>query len=132
MKYLPCEIGKLRNLVEFQVERNKLTSLPPDIGFLKSLKIFGISGNALQKIPPQIGFLPSLKSLYIQNNGIIDPPPEFINETKKLRPLIQYLQDSVTGTKDYNVAKINIISQTLYKKDIIKVSIDKHKNKNLR
>ncbi|CAN6309386.1 unnamed protein product [Urochloa humidicola] len=70
IRYLPPEIGNLRNLQELDLSFNKLKNLPNCIIELSALKFLKVTNNKLVDIPPGISSLRCLESLDLSNNRL--------------------------------------------------------------
>ena len=66
---LPSDIQRLRNLVELDLDNNKISTVSGDIQSLKtSLRTLGLAGNLLETEPPAIKSLISLTVLRMTGN----------------------------------------------------------------
>lgn len=84
---LPPEIGKLKNLEEFNLELQDLKGLPSEFSQLSNLKILDISYNDFVSFPTEIFSCENLDSLNLKLSQITDVPNE-ISRLKKLKKLI--------------------------------------------
>ena len=76
---LPKSIGNLRNLLSLDAGHNKLNSLPESIGNLKNLKLLDLDDTQLTALPESIGGLTKLVSLDLANTKITSLPESFGN-----------------------------------------------------
>jgi hypothetical protein len=83
---LPREIGKLKNLEEFNLELQDLKSLPSEFSQLSNLKILDISYNDFVSFPTEIFSCENLDSLNLKLSQITEVP-DGINRLKKLKKL---------------------------------------------
>lgn len=70
---VPAGIGKLGNLLNLALHRNKIESIPDDVTELNKLKFMDISFNQLTSLP-QSFTLPSLHTLNLSNNRLESLP----------------------------------------------------------
>ena len=54
LKFLPPEIGKLKNLTKLYLSNNQLTTLPPEIGNLKNLNYLDLESNPIENLPSEV------------------------------------------------------------------------------
>jgi len=80
---IPTEIGRLSNLIEFDIDTNQITgTLPLHIGDMASLRAFyaGAQQSLGGTIPTEIGELTSLTDLYLYNNELFGTiPAQIVN-----------------------------------------------------
>lgn len=69
-RYLPSEIGCLKNLEYLDLSFNKMKSLPNEISNLSVLISLKVSNNKLVELPPSLSSLLRLKSLDLSNNRL--------------------------------------------------------------
>lgn len=61
---------KLKNLRNFDLSHNQLTSVPIQLGLLKTLKQLNLSNNQLASVPEQLGLMKELSKLDLSNNQL--------------------------------------------------------------
>jgi len=83
---LPTEIGKLKNLEEFNLELQDLTSLPSEFSQLSNLKILDISYNDFLSFQTEIFSCENLDSLNLKLSQITEIP-DGISRLRKLKNL---------------------------------------------
>jgi hypothetical protein len=83
---LPQEIGKLKNLEEFNLELQDLKSLPYEFTQLSNLKILDISYNDFESFPTEIFSCEKLDSLNLKLSQIAEVP-DGISRLKNLKKL---------------------------------------------
>ncbi len=83
---MPESIGRLSQLEDLNLSRNKLTALPESIGRLTRLRYLRAFGNELAALPESIGGLSRLENLAIAMNGLI-VLPDSIGEASQVRNL---------------------------------------------
>jgi Leucine-rich repeat (LRR) protein len=83
---LPQEIGKLKNLEEFNLELQDLKSLPSEFTQLTNLKILDISYNDFESFPTEIFSCEKLDSLNLKLSQITEVP-DGISRLKNLKKL---------------------------------------------
>lgn len=83
---LPREIGIFDNLVELNLEGNRLISLPASIGKLKRLKKLQLQNNRLNSLPIELSSLRNLRELLLEGNSLAEIPPE-IGHLRQLQHL---------------------------------------------
>lgn len=88
LKFLPTDIGKLKNLEWISVGHLKLQEIPESIGDLKYLKALNASTNNIPNIPASIGKLSHLTLLDVGRNKITHFPTTMVNLSNSLRELI--------------------------------------------
>lgn len=69
-RYLPSEIGCLKNLEYLDLSFNKMKSLPAEISNLSVLISFKVSNNKLVELPPALSSLQRLENLDVSNNRL--------------------------------------------------------------
>ena len=79
VKSLPGTIGKLQNLEELDLGRNRLKSIPSQIASLQKLKRLALDFNEIHELPPFVGNLKNLKELSVCGNGGIKLPKSLSN-----------------------------------------------------
>ncbi|MCK4934874.1 MAG: leucine-rich repeat domain-containing protein [Simkaniaceae bacterium] len=79
LRYLPSEIGQLRNLQSLMASENQLSSLPVEIGHLGDLWRLDLNRNQLTYLPPEIGQLRKLQNLFLSRNRLTSLPETFAN-----------------------------------------------------
>lgn len=76
MTELPPEIKRLSNLVELDLQGNRLESLPIEITELPHLRILGLIDNNLKSVPKEVLLLENLEELRLQHNLLTSIPAE--------------------------------------------------------
>jgi len=79
IKYIPNEIGTLKNLTMLNISNNNIRELPDIIGELDSLISLYASSNAIKKIGERIASLRHLKEIDLENNLISNVPEALLN-----------------------------------------------------
>jgi Leucine-rich repeat (LRR) protein len=79
VKSLPATIGKLQNLEELDLGRNRLKSIPPQIASLQNLRRLALDYNDIHELPPFVGNLKDLQELSVAGNGGIKLPKSLAN-----------------------------------------------------
>lgn len=69
-RYLPPEIGCLKNLEHLDLSFNKMKYLPIEIGYLKALISLKVANNKLVELPPGLSSLQRLENLDLSNNRL--------------------------------------------------------------
>jgi Leucine-rich repeat (LRR) protein len=69
-RWVPAEIGSLKNLEELDLSFNKLRALPKEIVGLKALKTLKVASNKLVELPPQLSTLPNLSEIDVSHNRL--------------------------------------------------------------
>jgi Leucine-rich repeat (LRR) protein len=69
-RYLPPEIGCLKNLEYLDLSFNKMKTLPPEICSLEVLISLKVANNKLVELPPAMTSLSRLESLDLSNNRL--------------------------------------------------------------
>ncbi|WP_426478965.1 leucine-rich repeat domain-containing protein [Chryseobacterium sp. CBSDS_008] len=83
---IPESIGKLSNLVQFDIPNNQVSILPNSIYNLKNLNYFNLSGNPIISIADKINNLNKLEYLYLDNT-LIKSLPETICKLQKIKDI---------------------------------------------
>ena len=86
---IPYQFGKLQELFEMYLERNRLSgSIPTQLGDLRKLYFLNLTDNELSGgIPSSLGNLQELSDLHLSANALSGPIPEEIGDLRKLRRL---------------------------------------------
>src|SRR5881227_1231199 len=79
IKSLPGTIGKLQNLEELDLGRNRIKSIPSQIASLQKLKRLALDHNDIHELPPFVGNLKNLQELSVSGNGGIKLPMSLSN-----------------------------------------------------
>jgi leucine-rich repeat protein SHOC2 len=79
VKSLPGTIGKLQNLEELDLGRNRIKSIPSQIASLQKLKRLALDHNDIQELPAFVGNLKNLQELSVCDNGGIKLPTSLSN-----------------------------------------------------
>jgi Leucine-rich repeat (LRR) protein len=79
VKSLPGTIGKLQNLEELDLGRNRIKSIPSQIGSLQNLKRLALDHNDIDELPAFVGNLKNLQELSVCDNGGIKLPTSLSN-----------------------------------------------------
>ena len=69
-RYLPSEIGCLKNLEYLDLSFNKMKSLPNEISNLSILISLNVANNKLVELPPSLSSLQRLENLDLSNNRL--------------------------------------------------------------
>lgn len=69
-RWVPAEIGSLKNLEELDLSFNKLRALPKEIVGLKALKILKVASNKLVELPTQLSTLLNLSEIDVSHNRL--------------------------------------------------------------
>ena len=69
-RYLPPEIGCLKNLEYLDLSFNKIKSLPIEISYLNDLISLKVSNNKLVELPSGLSSLQRLENLDLSNNRL--------------------------------------------------------------
>ncbi|RDX60474.1 Mitogen-activated protein kinase kinase kinase 1 [Mucuna pruriens] len=70
IRYLPPEIGCLKNLEYLDLSFNKMKTLPVEISYLESLRLMKVANNKLVELPSAMSSLSRLESLDLSNNRL--------------------------------------------------------------
>jgi internalin A len=89
LKFLPPNIGKLKNLIDLNLSDNKLSKLPSEIGQLKNLVSLYLIENELSTLPSEIRQLTQLTVLCLIRNRFFTLPSE-IGDLSNLKELDLY------------------------------------------
>lgn len=73
IRFLPPEIGDLKNLRQLYLDNNQLKTLPEEIKFLSSLQTLSLNNNQLINLPDRIQ-LPELESFELRHNHLEQVP----------------------------------------------------------
>src|SRR5207248_3717178 len=76
---LPGTIGKLQNLEELDLGRNRIKSIPSQIASLQKLKRLALDHNDIHELPAFVGYLKNLQELSVCDNGGIKLPTSLSN-----------------------------------------------------
>jgi len=79
VKSLPGTIGKLQNLEELDLGRNRIKSIPSQIASLQKLKRLALDHNDIDELPAFVGNLKNLQELSVCDNGGIKLPTSLSN-----------------------------------------------------
>ena len=79
VKSLPGTIGKLQNLEELDLGRNRIKSIPSQIASLQKLKRLALDHNDIDELPAFVGNLKNLQELSVCSNGGIKLPKSLAN-----------------------------------------------------
>src|SRR6266513_5621362 len=79
VKSLPGTIGKLQNLEELDLGRNRIKSIPSQIASLQNLKRLALDHNDIDELPAFVGNLKNLQELSVCDNGGIKLPTSLSN-----------------------------------------------------
>lgn len=79
VKYLPEEIGVLKELSFLSLSGNQIKTIPKEIGNLRKLKFLSLYGNELSDLPKEIGDLQNLETFYCSYNKLGKLPKEIGN-----------------------------------------------------
>lgn len=79
VKSLPGTIGKLQNLEELDVGRNRMKTIPSQIASLQKLKRLALDFNEIHELPPFVGNFRNLQELSVCGNGGIKLPKSLSN-----------------------------------------------------
>lgn len=82
IKKIPSSIGKLSNLLEFNIRKNEVNSIPETFYNLQKLKNVRFENNNIETISSNISKLENLRSLKISNNPLKFLPSEICNLNK--------------------------------------------------
>jgi len=74
LKFLPKQIGYLRNLKTLNLYSNNLTELPKEIWNLNNLKYLYLNSNNLTSLPETIGKLHNLVEINLTDNNLVSLP----------------------------------------------------------
>ena len=69
-RYLPPEVGCLKNIEYLDISFNKLKTLPPEISCLKGLISLKVANNKLVELPSAMTSLSRLENLDLSNNRL--------------------------------------------------------------
>ena len=69
-RFLPPEIGHLKNLEELDISFNKLKTLPSEISSLVALRHLRAENNKLAELPSGLACLPNLNSIDVAHNKL--------------------------------------------------------------
>ncbi|CAH1249875.1 ERBIN [Branchiostoma lanceolatum] len=114
---VPEDIGRLKNLVELDLESNDLESLPDGLGELSNIRKLDLSNNRISRLPLTLSRLAGLKEMDVSENPLTYPPPDVCEkgtaaimdflrremkekEEKELRKLFFLFSRSVTDTAE--------------------------------
>ena len=115
---IPPELGKLANLEQLHLNRNDLKGeIPPELGKLASLEVLYLNDNDLTgEIPPELGKLANLGSLYLNRNDLTgEIPPELGNLTNLVR--LSLSDNSLTGEIPPELGRLENLRE-LYLEDL--------------
>jgi Leucine-rich repeat (LRR) protein len=87
IKKIPSSIGKLSNLLEFNIQNNDVDLIPETFYNLKKIKNIELENNKIETISPLIGKLENLQSFDIGDNPLKSLPNELCN-SKQLKFLV--------------------------------------------
>ena len=76
---MPGSIGKLQNLEELDLGRNRMKSIPSQIASLQNLKKLALDFNDIHELPAFVGNLKNLQELSVCGNGGIKLPKSLSN-----------------------------------------------------
>ncbi|GAA0145363.1 scaffold/adaptor protein [Lithospermum erythrorhizon] len=79
VEWIPVSIGKLSNIVELNLSRNRIMALPLTIGSLKSLKKLDVHSNQLINLPDCFTELINLTDVDLHANNLKSLPASFGN-----------------------------------------------------
>ena len=96
VKRLPGTIGKLQNLEELDLGRNRMKSIPSQIASLQNLKRLALDYNDIHELPAFVGNLKNLQELSVCANGGIKLPKSLSN----LNGLKIFMGDNNVKIKD--------------------------------
>lgn len=83
LKYLPKEIGNMKNLESLSITNHNFETLPKEIGELNNLKYLWLHTGKLRELPREIGNLTNLQNLTLDTNQLTTLPEE-IGKLKNL------------------------------------------------
>ena len=86
IKKIPSNVGKLSNIVQFDIPNNEITSLPESFYNLKKIKNIELKNNKIDSVSSKIGQLVNVQSLGITDNPSRHIPSEICN-LKKMKYL---------------------------------------------
>lgn len=87
IKKIPSTVGKLSNLVQFDIQNNDIKLIPESFYKLQKIKNVELENNKIETISPSIGKLENLESFDIGDNPLKSLPDELCN-SKELKFLI--------------------------------------------
>jgi Leucine-rich repeat (LRR) protein len=87
LKFLPNEIGNLKNLEMLQLKYNWLDSLPDSLGNCVQLKFLYLNRNNLSELPESLGNIAGLKEVYVAGAGQVVLIPESFCDLRLLEVL---------------------------------------------
>jgi len=79
VKSLPGTIGKLQNLEELDLGRNRIKGIPSQIASLQKLKRLALDHNDIHELPAFVGNFKNLQELSVCDNGGIKLPTSLSN-----------------------------------------------------
>ena len=86
IKEIPLGVGKLSNLVQFDIPNNEVTFIPESFYNLKKIKNIELKNNKIDSVSSKIGQLVNVQSLGIADNPLRHIPSEICN-LKKMKYL---------------------------------------------
>jgi hypothetical protein len=107
LQSLPVEIGHLRKLEKFLLQKNLLEELPNTVGRCCSLTVLDVSCNRLEMFPTELKQLKKLHQFHCEQNPLIPKipiPADQLPETLSLKELAGRLlaKEVVNGNKWLN------------------------------
>ncbi|MCW3161520.1 leucine-rich repeat domain-containing protein [Chryseobacterium oryctis] len=82
IKSVPSDIGRLSNLIQFEIQNNNVTKLPSSFYKLTNLKYLNLSNNPIKFIDNKIGNLKKLEVLSLDSTKIKEIPATVCNLDK--------------------------------------------------
>jgi len=58
---LKCQLARFQNLIELNLQKNKILEIPAEFCLLRKLKKLNLAGNLLKELPDQFGKIRSQK-----------------------------------------------------------------------
>ena len=83
---LPQRIGKLTHLEHLDVSKNALGGVPGELWNLTNLEFLSLAGNKISSLPKGMANLKKLRILHLNKNSFAELPPEIV-ELESLREL---------------------------------------------
>jgi Leucine-rich repeat (LRR) protein len=124
---LPDSIGNLTNLIDLNLQNNKLSELPDSISNLKKLQKLTFYSNNFTNIPDVIFKLTSLISLNFSSNNLTEIPDDikYLNKLKELYLVnnnLSELPDSIKELNNLEELNLNETKFTIFPNVITKLS----------
>jgi len=110
LEYLPPQFTRLRRLQFLNLAKNRLYELPPDIGNMSDLRELNLDINRLELFPDSLGGLRHLEVLTCNRNWIYQLP-DSITELRTLQELS--LDGNFISTLPKGIGNLNLVTLKL-------------------